>query len=95
MFTAAGVPGLESKHSQVLGLRGWRIYVTNQGENSAETLTARLIRLNREMPTAIIRTRIPTTGQRAGIHEAPAMVTAERLVELLAFWNEHHREETP
>ena len=35
MFTAAGVPGLESKHSQVLGLRGWRIYVTNQGENSA------------------------------------------------------------
>lgn len=98
LFTAAGITGLTSKHSQIYGIRGWRIFVTNQTGEAAngETLNTRVIRLNREMPTAIVRTKVSGgSSLTPQLSEAVTYVTVERLVELLAFWHEHHREEKP
>ncbi len=96
MFTAAGVTGLVSKNSEIFGLKGWRVLVTNSvSEPHGESLQTRTVRLNREMPTAIVRTRLPThaTVLRPELHEAVTLITVERLVELLSFWHEHHRKD--
>lgn len=93
-LTAAGFPGLESRRTTITGIPGWRIVVTTQGGVKAGGvyIFARLLDLNRETRTALVRTRMivgrvppPTVG------DSQVLVRLEDYTELLVYRYEHER----
>lgn len=93
-LTSAGFVGLESDGRTIFGVPGWRIVVTTQEDTRVrgKTIFARLLDLNRETRTVLVRTKMmqnrtppPTIG------DSQVLVRLEDYTELLAYRYEHER----
>lgn len=93
-LTSAGFVGLESQGKTIIGVPGWRIIVTTQADTRAQgqTIFARLLDLNRETRTALVRTRMmQNRTPPPTVADSQVMVRLEDYAELLAYRYEHER----
>ena len=94
MLTGAGFTGLVSKDQHIYGVPGWRIIVTTQDDiiTAGKTIFARLLDLNAETRTAIIRARaMGTRTPKPTVGDSQVLVRLEDWIELLAYRHEHER----